>query len=152
MEFLETVDAMIERVERMAEGGCLRDEYDELQLYALLTIAEGLGHIAATLERSTIDQLARDRQDRAVLLEAYSQACAKCGEPFTADEWDEAHVDKDGRRYHAECCPECRQDMGAALRHTLQTIRLYLAKLEAEGVKASPPPSAMLRRIDRILN
>jgi len=56
MEFLETVDAMIERVERMAESGGLRDEYDELQLYALLTIAEGLGHLAATLERSTIDQ------------------------------------------------------------------------------------------------
>jgi len=74
MEFLETVDAMVERVERAADNGYLDGCRDELQLYALLTIAEGLGHIAATLERSTIDQLARDRRDRAALLEAAEYA------------------------------------------------------------------------------
>lgn len=35
-----------------------------------------------------------------------SERCEVCGEPFTADQWEDRHTTEDGP-VHAACCVEC---------------------------------------------
>jgi len=44
--YCDTVEASIERIERAADNGYISKCRGELELYALLTIAEGLGIVA----------------------------------------------------------------------------------------------------------
>ena len=39
-------------------------------------------------------------------LASSGRVCYECGQPFTAEEWEESH-DENDHRFHDRCCPVC---------------------------------------------